>query len=177
MTAVTTTTTTSTYTTTSTSTITTYTVPGLLKERDVATVIIENPERPLPTPSVEKRSKVQAAEPVELAARQVTVVPSSVPTYASACSGSVRYSSACSCWGVAKSTVTAATPVRNKDTKNCRALATSLNTYRSKLTNSLANNDYRDYHDYSFYHDHSGGHINGHTGCRLPDTIRRGLYL
>ncbi|KAE9379735.1 hypothetical protein N431DRAFT_527158 [Stipitochalara longipes BDJ] len=42
--------------------------------------------------------------------RQLTVVPSSIPAYASACSGSVRYSSACSCVGVTKSTVTAVAP-------------------------------------------------------------------
>jgi len=34
-----------------------------------------------------------------------TVQPSSVPTYASACSGVVRYSSACSCWGASATTV------------------------------------------------------------------------
>ncbi|RDW74839.1 hypothetical protein BP6252_05981 [Coleophoma cylindrospora] len=33
-----------------------------------------------------------------------------VPTYASACSGGVRYSSACSCFGITASTVTAAPP-------------------------------------------------------------------
>ncbi|MCJ1408961.1 hypothetical protein MMC19_003038 [Ptychographa xylographoides] len=43
--------------------------------------------------------------------RQVTVTPSSVPTYASACSGTARYSSACSCAGITKSTSTAPTPV------------------------------------------------------------------
>ena len=41
----------------------------------------------------------------------MTVAPSSIPTYASACSGSVRYSSACSCIGVTKSTTTAPTPI------------------------------------------------------------------
>jgi hypothetical protein len=34
-----------------------------------------------------------------------TVQPTSVPAYASPCSGTVRYSSACSCFGVAKTTV------------------------------------------------------------------------
>lgn len=47
-----------------------------------------------------------------LAQRQVTVSPSSVPTYAGACSGAVRYSSACSCWGIKASTTTAPTPIR-----------------------------------------------------------------
>ncbi|TPX16361.1 uncharacterized protein E0L32_004010 [Thyridium curvatum] len=43
-------------------------------------------------------------------ATPVTVYPTSIPTYASACSGSVRYSSACSCVGVSQSTITVATP-------------------------------------------------------------------
>lgn len=42
--------------------------------------------------------------------RQVTKSPSSIPAYASACSGSSAYSSACSCIGVHPSTTTAATP-------------------------------------------------------------------
>ncbi|KAK7932579.1 hypothetical protein PG985_003291 [Apiospora marii] len=41
----------------------------------------------------------------------VTVFPTAVPTYASACSGAVRYSSACSCWGVSAVFTTAPTPV------------------------------------------------------------------
>src|ERR1700722_17450261 len=43
--------------------------------------------------------------------RQVTVAPSSAPTYASACSGTARYSSACSCWGITVVTTIAPTPV------------------------------------------------------------------
>jgi len=46
-----------------------------------------------------------------LDARQVTVIPAAVPTYASACSGAVRYKSACSCWGITESVTTAPTPV------------------------------------------------------------------
>jgi hypothetical protein len=42
--------------------------------------------------------------------RQTTVIPSSIPSYASACSGSVRYSSACSCIGVTGVTTTAPAP-------------------------------------------------------------------
>ncbi|KAK8068826.1 Phospholipase A2 [Apiospora phragmitis] len=44
-------------------------------------------------------------------AEGVTVFPTAVPTYASACSGAVRYSSACSCWGVSAAFTTAPTPV------------------------------------------------------------------
>lgn len=43
--------------------------------------------------------------------RQATAVPSVIPSYASACSGMVRYSSACSCLGVRPTTITVATPV------------------------------------------------------------------
>jgi len=39
-----------------------------------------------------------------------TVQPTSVPAYASACSGTVRYSSACSCFGVTETTITLPTP-------------------------------------------------------------------
>ncbi|KAK8131678.1 hypothetical protein PG984_008116 [Apiospora sp. TS-2023a] len=44
-------------------------------------------------------------------AEGVTVFPTAVPAYASACSGAVRYSSACSCWGVSAVFTTAPTPV------------------------------------------------------------------
>jgi len=40
----------------------------------------------------------------------MTVVPSSIPAYASPCSGAIRYSSACSCVGVTGTTITAAVP-------------------------------------------------------------------
>ena len=43
-------------------------------------------------------------------ASPVTAYPTSIPTYASACSGSVRYSSACSCVGVTQSTTTVPAP-------------------------------------------------------------------
>ncbi|MCJ1412899.1 hypothetical protein MMC19_006999 [Ptychographa xylographoides] len=46
--------------------------------------------------------------PADLSKRQATETPSNIPTYASACSGSVRYSSACSCIGVTASTTTVA---------------------------------------------------------------------
>ena len=45
-----------------------------------------------------------------IAARQVTVIPSSVPAYASACSGTIGYSSACSCIGATHATTTVAPP-------------------------------------------------------------------
>jgi hypothetical protein len=56
-----------------------------------------------------RRGPLAAPQPT-LEARQVTVVPTSIPAYASPCSGSVRYSSACSCIGVTATVTTAATP-------------------------------------------------------------------
>ncbi|RDW85974.1 hypothetical protein BP5796_04299 [Coleophoma crateriformis] len=42
--------------------------------------------------------------------KRVVTAAAAVPTYASACSGGVRYSSACSCFGITAYTVTAAAP-------------------------------------------------------------------
>ncbi|KAK6542718.1 hypothetical protein TWF694_006661 [Orbilia ellipsospora] len=42
----------------------------------------------------------------ELKKRDITIVPSNIPSYASACSGSVRYESACSCIGVTRTITT-----------------------------------------------------------------------
>ena len=58
------------------------------------------------------RAKRGAAPGVvlDLAPRQVTATPTSIPIYASACSGTVRYSSACSCIGVTHATITAKAP-------------------------------------------------------------------
>jgi len=47
---------------------------------------------------------------IALHARQETIAPSNIPAYASACSDSVAYSSACSCVGVTAMTTTAPTP-------------------------------------------------------------------
>jgi hypothetical protein len=46
----------------------------------------------------------------ELAKRQATNAPSRIPAYASPCSGTLRYSSACSCVGATQTTVTAVAP-------------------------------------------------------------------
>lgn len=46
----------------------------------------------------------------------VTVSPTAIPPYATPCSGSVRYSSACSCIGVTAATTTAPTPVKTTTT-------------------------------------------------------------
>lgn len=52
-------------------------------------------------------------------ARQVTKTPSSVPAYASACSGTARYSSACSCAGVTGVTTTAPIPTVTVTVTEC----------------------------------------------------------
>lgn len=73
---------------------------------------------------------------ITIAARQITQVPSSIPSYASACSGSVRYSSACSCIGVTGSTVTAPTPSTTV-TVTATASQTVLNTETSFATQTV----------------------------------------
>ncbi|KAH8902479.1 hypothetical protein BR93DRAFT_932054 [Coniochaeta sp. PMI_546] len=58
--------------------------------------------------------------------RQTTVSPTSIPTYASPCSSLAAYSSACSCLGVPRTTITAAA-----------AITTSLWTITETITPSL----------------------------------------
>jgi hypothetical protein len=53
---------------------------------------------------------VPAGESVTLIPPLPTVIPSHIPPYASACSGSARYSSACECVGVTPVTTTVPTP-------------------------------------------------------------------
>jgi hypothetical protein len=84
-------------------------------------------------------------EAAALKQRQVTVAPSVVPTYASACSGTVRYSSACSCWGITAMTTTAATPVTTTTVtvtataSVCPAGNTNCGTYCSNLNTDMKN--------------------------------------
>ncbi|MCJ1289975.1 hypothetical protein MMC34_001510 [Xylographa carneopallida] len=70
---------------------------------------------------------------ISLAPRQMTVQPSSIPSYASACSGSVRYSSACSCVGATAATSTAPTPVTTT-TVTVTTVQTSVVTQTSSAT-------------------------------------------
>ena len=65
-----------------------------------------------PPPSTTKKTPSPPPMSYFYAKRQVTVTPSSVPTYASACSGTTRYSGACSCYGITGTTTTPPTPVR-----------------------------------------------------------------
>jgi hypothetical protein len=54
--------------------------------------------------------KARVPNPV-LEVRQVTISATNIPAYASPCSGSVRYSSACSCNGFTQMTTTVAAPL------------------------------------------------------------------
>ena len=60
-----------------------------------------------------KTTRTASLLPRNVAARQVLVTPSSVPSYASACKGS-EYSSACSCFSITRATTTVATPSTTK---------------------------------------------------------------
>ncbi|MCJ1436180.1 hypothetical protein MMC27_005558 [Xylographa pallens] len=78
------------------------TVSTVVLTTTVSTVVVAAP------PAV--TLKVRDGFEKRISPRAVTVSPSGVPTYASACSGTSRYSSACSCFGVTHSTSTAPTP-------------------------------------------------------------------
>ena len=70
-----------------------------------------------PVPEIAEREDYPSFFPTPaaegaIAVRQVTQLPQDVPIYASACSGAVRYSSACSCAGINATTTYAPTPVR-----------------------------------------------------------------
>lgn len=70
-----------------------------------------------------------------VAKRQATAFPSVIPTYASACSGLVRYSSACSCVGVRPTTITVATPITTT-TESTTSTETTLTTTSTTTTTS-----------------------------------------
>jgi hypothetical protein len=64
-----------------------------------------------PTETVYANKKKRAPSAIIVTPPQpTTVIPTAIPAYASPCSGSVRYSSACSCVGVTPSITTAPTP-------------------------------------------------------------------
>ncbi|KAK6533822.1 hypothetical protein TWF694_002751 [Orbilia ellipsospora] len=56
--------------------------------------------------------------------RQDTAIHSNIPIYASACSGAVRYESACSCIGVTRTTITATTPSQTITITKTRTVTT-----------------------------------------------------
>ncbi|MCJ1431477.1 Mucin-2 [Xylographa pallens] len=79
------------------------------------TASVTTPLPPPPTSAAPLKKRYDPAALVRhpsasLAPRQVTVKPSSIPTYASACSGAAGYSSACSCIGVTAARTTAPAP-------------------------------------------------------------------
>ncbi|MCJ1389204.1 hypothetical protein MMC18_002059 [Xylographa bjoerkii] len=101
--------------------IETVTVSTVVITTTVSTVVV--------AASAPAKLKLRDGFEQRIAPRAVTVSPSSVPTYASACSGTARYSSACSCFGVTHSTSTATTPSTTITvTATATATATSLVT-------------------------------------------------
>ncbi|KAM0335862.1 hypothetical protein ACHAQA_000912 [Verticillium albo-atrum] len=79
----------------------TFEVTGTITNLVTATEVIELTA----TETVTKGITIRPAK------RQVTEVPSVLPTYATPCSGIARYTSACSCLGATAATVTAETPI------------------------------------------------------------------
>jgi hypothetical protein len=62
------------------------------------------------TVTVEASDTPSSAAKRGLEIRQTTVIPQSLPTYATACSSAAEYASACSCWGITPTVSTASTP-------------------------------------------------------------------
>lgn len=62
------------------------------------------------TSTVAYKRDANPAPPLAAAPRQVTTATATIPAYASACSGTAGYSSACSCIGVTATTATLSTP-------------------------------------------------------------------
>lgn len=89
---------------------TTVTATSTLTNTDtaIATVTFESTTYQEPPVVTVKRRSHNHAIRDGIEVRQATVSPTAIPTYASACSGAVRYSSACSCIGVTQYTVIAA---------------------------------------------------------------------
>ncbi|MCJ1437630.1 hypothetical protein MMC27_007017 [Xylographa pallens] len=70
---------------------------------------------------------------IALEPRQMTVAPSSIPAYASACSGTSQYSSACSCIGVTPTTTTVTAPTTTT-TKTITVSNTATSTVQASTT-------------------------------------------
>jgi hypothetical protein len=91
--------------TTITTTATSYSVIGSNVKRAAAGGLVE-------CGNLDHLHKIFTTTSAPIAAQQVTVSPSVVPSYATACKGPSRYSSACSCAGITQATSYAPTPVR-----------------------------------------------------------------
>lgn len=106
-------------TTTTTITPTSYSVVGSNAKRTAGPAVVPIAGREqkraedyaaLFSPNPALSTTVPTVTAPAIAARQITQVPDVVPIYASACSGTARYSSACSCAGITASTTYAPTP-------------------------------------------------------------------
>ncbi|KAE8450768.1 hypothetical protein EG329_005681 [Mollisiaceae sp. DMI_Dod_QoI] len=96
-----------------------------LLQTDIVTETDTVTEIPTTTLAPMRRDDVHGRGP-NISARQATQSASSIPAYASPCSGAVRYSSACSCLGHTPETTTLAAPVTTVTvTMSSTALATS----------------------------------------------------
>lgn len=76
---------------------------------------------------------------LDIVPRQVTVTPTSIPAYASACSGAVRYSSACFCIGATHTTTTVKAPTKTttvSKTSTITECASPFPTFVLQLENS-----------------------------------------
>jgi len=82
----------------------TYMVTGTITNLVTATEVVKQTSTKTVTNGVTVTPWLQVNK------RQVTETPSNIPTYASACSGAVRYTSACSCLGAEATTITVAAP-------------------------------------------------------------------
>lgn len=69
-----------------------------------------------------------------------------IPDYASACSGAVRYSSACSCLGVLPTTFTAPTPVSAQCSNLYPMANTQLDNHKHRHHNRLCPSLYQHHH-------------------------------
>ncbi|KAE9363236.1 hypothetical protein N431DRAFT_475399 [Stipitochalara longipes BDJ] len=131
--------------TTNTATSTTNTVTVTSIESDFTTITSTSLEIDIATsttvvtaPSSTLTFKLLVRKHATLDKRQATRTPSSIPTYVSACSGLVRYSSACSCVGATKSIVTAVAP---STTIYVTQVLTQTSTYFLSQTNTVISTD------------------------------------
>ncbi|KAF4549033.1 Hypothetical protein D9617_24g017470 [Elsinoe fawcettii] len=111
---------------------TTTTVTSALARRDINTDNVRPlPEVHLNTAHLQKRSPVVSCLPS-------TTAPSRVPTYASACSGTVRYSSACSCAGITQAfTTIPAVTVTSTSTTTTTTTPLATSTRTNTISNTI----------------------------------------
>lgn len=120
-------------TVTSTVTVT----PAPVTETDTTTVTVATTTTYTGTLDVE----VNNANKKRATTGAVTVSPSAVPAYASACSGTSRYSSACSCAGVTPSYITAPAPTTTVTVTANTITTTTVTTAIATATQSATYTD------------------------------------